>query len=363
MASYDYRDGGAYGYEQPQVHHAQHPAQGAPEPSGRAASRWVNLAGALTSVAMIGGLVVWGYKLAMRDLNGVPVIRALDGPARIAPADPGGELARHTGLSVNDVAGTGQVAPPPEAVTLAPPPEGFAPEDIPMGELKPTEEAVAQGPEAEAPQPAASDASAPADPDAVAKAVAALAPAALEANPDQLDAAPAPVVEPGALSPAEPELRPDAIAGEATDPGAQSPDVIPASVPGVSHSPRPQAKPMHDDQLLAAALEQAVTKQMSGASLAAKTVDIDPASLSAGTRLAQLGAFDTAETAKAEWDRIAQRFDALMAGKKRVIQKASSGGRDFYRLRVAGFSDVAEARQFCAALQAERQNCIPTQAR
>ena len=60
-----------------------------------------------------------------------------------------------------------------------------------------------------------------------------------------------------------------------------------------------------------------------------------------------------------EWDRFAARFRDYMTDKKRVIQKASSGGRTFYRLRVMGFDDIAEARYFCAALLAEKAECIP----
>ncbi len=87
--------------------------------------------------------------------------------------------------------------------------------------------------------------------------------------------------------------------------------------------------------------------------------EVEAASLKEGTRLVQLGAFDTPELARAEWDKAATRFEALMAGKGRVVQEASSGGRTFYRLRVEGFADVDEARRFCAALVAEGQNCIP----
>ena len=60
--------------------------------------RAVNLAGAAVSVALILGMAVWGYKLAVRDLNGIPVFRALAGPLRIAPDNPGGDVMAHQGL-------------------------------------------------------------------------------------------------------------------------------------------------------------------------------------------------------------------------------------------------------------------------
>ena len=51
--------------------------------AGDGGGRWqrlINGAGALTSLALMAGIAVWGYKLAVRDVNGIPVIRALEGP-------------------------------------------------------------------------------------------------------------------------------------------------------------------------------------------------------------------------------------------------------------------------------------------
>ena len=89
------------------------------------------------------------------------------------------------------------------------------------------------------------------------------------------------------------------------------------------------------------------------------SLDIDPADIPAGTRLVQLGAYDSAEVARAEWERIAGRFDSFMDGKQRVVQKAEKAGRTFYRLRAHGFDDVADARRFCSALVAQNAACIP----
>ncbi|MGB3248376.1 MAG: SPOR domain-containing protein, partial [Tabrizicola sp.] len=84
--------------------------------------RSVNLAGAVTSLALVIGLGFWGYQLAVRDVNGVPVIQAMDGPMRISPDDPGGEIADNQGLAVNTVVAVGIAAPPPEKLLLAPRP-------------------------------------------------------------------------------------------------------------------------------------------------------------------------------------------------------------------------------------------------
>ena len=93
------------------------------------AKRLVNMSGALCSVALVLGLGLWGYQLAVRDVAGVPVMRALIGPMRVAPVDPGGDQASHQGLSVNAIAATGTAAPVSEQLTLAPRATELQPDD------------------------------------------------------------------------------------------------------------------------------------------------------------------------------------------------------------------------------------------
>ncbi|WP_143542850.1 SPOR domain-containing protein, partial [Cereibacter azotoformans] len=92
---------------------------------------------------------------------------------------------------------------------------------------------------------------------------------------------------------------------------------------------------------------------------AVAATEVDASTLPAGTRLVQLGAFDDADSARREWDKLASRFGALITDKGRVVQTAQSGGRTFYRLRASGFADEGEARRFCSALLAEDTACIP----
>ena len=77
---------------------------------------------------------------------------------------------------------------------------------------------------------------------------------------------------------------------------------------------------------------------------------VEASSLKTGDQLVQLGAFDDAATAEREWARLQSKFGALLRARSRVIQPAESGGRTFYRLRIAGFESRDEARKFCAAL-------------
>ena len=41
-----------------------------------------NWAGAAISLGLIVGAVMWGHSLLSRDVSGVPVVKALDGPMR-----------------------------------------------------------------------------------------------------------------------------------------------------------------------------------------------------------------------------------------------------------------------------------------
>jgi hypothetical protein len=79
-----------------------------------------NVAGAVVSLALVVGIGVWGYKLLVRDVSGIPVVRAVAGDMRVRPNDPGGELAQHQGLSVNVIAAQGTAGRPADELHLAP---------------------------------------------------------------------------------------------------------------------------------------------------------------------------------------------------------------------------------------------------
>lgn len=124
--------------------------------------------------------------------------------------------------------------------------------------------------------------------------------------------------------------------------------------PGLARSLRPKSRPAQDG---IDPVKAVLTDPATG------LVDLDPDTLPAGTRLAQLGAYDSADVARSEWDRLNGRFADYMEGKRRVIQEASRGGRTFYRLRAMGFEDLSDARRFCAVLLADNADCIPVTTR
>lgn len=309
----------------------------APEaPKQGTVSRMMNYVGAGSSVVLVLGLAVWGYQLAVRDVTDVPVIRKLEGPARVQPADPGGQLAQHTGLAVNNVQSEGEAEGPVPQVILAPEPIDLTQEDLIVPQASEIE-VDAEGVVAEAVGTVVS-LNDDVDPnDQVAQALALAE--RLAAGVEPLDNS-EPAQEEVALNLARPILDP--------------------AVPGVNRSPVPTRKPQVD---LAALQSQAAVAAATVAVGGGGTSEVEPASIAAGTRLVQLGAFDDQETARAEWDKIAARFEEYIDGKQRVIQEATSGGRTFYRLRAVGFDDLNASRRFCAVLVAANAACIPVLAR
>lgn len=322
MADADYDFGGGYS-------HREEPArQGARQVlDARKVQRSVNIAGAVTSLGLVVGLGVWGYQLAVRDVRGVPVIQAMDGPMRIAPADPGGEIADHQGLAVNAVAAVGIAAPPPEKLVLAPRPVELAPEDT--AGLGAT------------PMPGLEEASAPVS------ALTANADLALAAAPPTESATPTEVAVDAALAEALGEIP---VEDPVADTVALELPTEPAPEGAITVSIRPKARP--------GARSAAVPVAEAAQTLPAPT-EVDPATLTPGTRLVQFGTFDTAEEARAEWSRLQGRFGELMAAKAMVVQPAESGGRTFYRLRAHGFEGEDDARRFCSAFVTEDAVCIP----
>jgi hypothetical protein len=311
-------------------------SRGDPRLTAETAQRYARIAGAVSSLALVIGLGYWGYRLAVRDVMGVPVIRALDGPMRITPEDPGGEIADNQGLAVNDVAAAGVATPLPDKLILAPRPVDLAEEDTAgLAGLAPLETTPVAAPLA----PEGRD-------------------LALAAAPQTESASPTEVAVDAAIAEAL-GLVPDATAVADEEPAAlmiEGPvleDLAADPLPegAMAASPRPRSRPSASTLTDEAA---AVPPEVLGA-----LAEVDPATIPIGTRLVQFGAFTTADEARAEWVRLQGNFGELMANKGLVVQPATSGGRTFYRLRAQGFDDEDDARRFCAAFVAQGLTCIP----
>jgi hypothetical protein len=272
------------------------------------------MAAMATSLALVAGFLVWGWQLATRDISGVPVVRALADPMRVAPDLPGGEVAEHQGLAVNEIAAVGVAAAPADRLILAPRPVDLTEEDAPGIAPSLSEEAAA----------------------------AAMVPTVTEPPPEVV---------------AEPVTTEDAIElalAEALGllpPDLAETDITPLPEGALAASPLPRARPV-------AGFGGAVTAVQS-TSAGPATREIDPAAITPGTRLVHLGAYDTADEARSAWAALLLRFGDLLTDKALVVQSAESGGRTFYRLRAHGFAGEDDARRLCSALLTENTPCIP----
>lgn len=313
----------------------------AAEDMGIPVGRLINGTAAALSLTLLVGVGVWGYKTVMRDVSGVPVIRAAAGEMRVRPETPGGTPAAHQGLAVNAVAAEGTATRVPDQVTLAPRGADLTDEDVAEAVLN-----------------------APAEPEQVAEA----------APVDEEPAEPAVDDEGNATDAGIRALVASLASGATTFTASADADELPQPEKavvrpghGLDHSLRPRQRPAalkaaFAGTALGGALPVAASVQsgpITSTSGAFQVKDVDPTTLEPGTRLAQLGAYESEDDARKDWLRLNANFEDYMEGKDRVIQKASSGGRTFYRLRAMGFSDLSDARRFCAAFVAQDAECIP----
>lgn len=320
---------------------------GHPVPT-RNAGKVMNWAGAALSVALLIGTGVWGYKLLVRDVSGVPVVRALEGPMRKKPESPGGEPAENQGLAVNKVAADGSAEKPADRLVLAPPPIQLTERDA---VVEATRAPVLETEKLEKPAPRAR-------PDAI------TAPPALKSGEAltveelaaQLAAGAAPLSESGPADTPPVKTKVAGLAPESEPAGTSPKPVIKG---GLKRSLRPVPRP----STLAAPQAEQVRLASITPAIEAAPKTVDAADIPVGTRMVQLGAFASPEIAAAEWDKLSTRFGDYLGEKTRVIQKASSGGKVFYRLRAMGFADVSDARRLCSALKAENADCIPVTTR
>ena len=307
-------------------------------PVGVSIANTVNWLGAVVSVALIAGLTYWGYQLMVRDVSGVPVVRALEGPMRVAPDQPGGENTEHQGLAVNNIAAEGEAEAPADRLVLAPQSEQLAPEDQTAAQLQEQVQAV------ELATQSANEAT-------LEPAIAEIEPATDTLATASTGQSQEPEDQASLIQATLQQLTENQDAAGAIG-GATDSDLVPVTVAGVSSSPLPMLRPI-------VVLASLTTPAPSAPAQTDGVRSLSPAEIPVGTRLAQLGAFESIDIAKSEWIKFASQFEIVMADKTQVIEKAQSGGKVFYRLRAHGFENLSQARQFCSTLLAKQANCIP----
>lgn len=308
--------------------------------------------GALVFLGVIAVMGVWAWRLGTRDASEVPIIRAMEGPARVQPADPGGLQAAHQGLEVNAVlGGAPETAAKPAGVVppARPAPPALAAEDAPQGEL------VASAPQALTEKVLGQVASELTVPDEGAPGMQVQPILPSDATPDDSSLDGAPLDEGETLGGA------DADAAAATD--APAADVRPRNRPAglqVARATRPAATPAAPT---ATSLEQTAAKPVASPAPtrtpAASVATSEVTSVQSGARLVQLGAFDSEEITRKAWSALVAKNPDLLSSKSLYVERTTSNARVFYRLRVAGFQSADDTRRMCEALRSRGVACIP----
>ena len=271
--------------------------------------------GAVLSLSLLAGAIGWSYKLVVRDINQIPIVRAQLGPLRVAPDNPGGLTAANQGLSVTQLA-VNEKPLLSDEINLAPAAEILNEETS----------------------------------------------ASLLREVDKLNQ----IEETYEIKEinAENTISLDGSSGAMNAETASKTESLVAQVAF-------SQKKVEIENAVSLALSITSEFDPSLTSLRPKTrprsvqqnreliVSKEPMSkLPIGSAIVQLGAFDSKSLAESEWRRFEKLLGSILAPKQMIIQKAESGGKIFYRLRASGFNDISDARQFCTAIS-DKVACIP----
>jgi hypothetical protein len=271
--------------------------------------------GAVLSLSLLAGAIGWSYKLVVRDINQIPIVRAQLGPLRVAPDNPGGLTAANQGLSVTQLA-VNEKPLLSDEINLAPAAE-ILNEETSASLLREVDKL------------------------------------------NQIDE----TYEIKGIN-AENTISLDGSSGAMKGETASKTESLVAQVAF-------SQKKVEIENAVSLALSITSEFDPSLTSLRPKTrprsvqqnreliVSKEPMSkLPIGSAIVQLGAFDSKSLAESEWRRFEKLLGSILAPKQMIIQKAESGGKIFYRLRASGFNDISDARQFCTAIS-DKVACIP----
>jgi hypothetical protein len=264
-------------------------------------AKYANIVGAFLSFSVFIGVVAWGAKTLMRDSSGVPVVRALEGPPRVAPLDPGGVPASHQGLTVNQVSSSQKTVLVGELLQLAPRPIKLQVEDLPI--VKPTMK-KSIGPQ--------------------------------ELTKTNVLIKESMIVEPSTDAEVIDKLTSILSVSTLSSSTIETPGVM------LNGSLRPRLRPESGLQTILPLKVAASSREVP-----------------LGTLMVQLGAFSDKNTASEAWEKLSTRYGNYFVGKQDIILNGKMAGQEIYRLRVYGFNDINESRRLCSALQGQNAECYP----
>ena len=258
----------------------------------------------LISIVLLGGFLYWGYGAFVQSESKVTIITAPDGPLKVLPEDPGGNLASHLGFSVNSVQESGQVAGPSAKIFLAPPAISVQESDLrSLSGFGDSNGAIDL-------KSSINDAL-----------------AVIFKDTDTLS-------EVTFLSLKEIPIKED---------------IVEKAIVSKSLA-RPEKRPI---KIVSATLHQDLVAQIVLNQVKASMVD------SKDELMVHLGSFKNKVLASADVENFVVRHKGYLTDKTVFLQKSETGGRSIYRMRAIGFSNISETKKFCAIINSFGNDCMP----
>ena len=258
----------------------------------------------LISIFLLGGFLYWGYGAFVQSESKVTVITAPDGPLKVLPEDPGGNLASHLGFSVNSVQESGQVAGPSAKIFLAPPAISVQESDLrSLSGFGDSNGAI----------------------DLKSSINDALAVIFKDTNT---------LSEVTFLNLKEIPIKED---------------IVEKAIVSKSLA-RPEKRPI---KIVSAILHQDLVAQIVLNQVKASMVD------SKDELMVHLGSFKNKVLASADVENFVVRHKGYLTDKTVFLQKSETGGRSIYRMRAIGFSNISEMKKFCAIINSFGNDCMP----
>ncbi len=315
-------------------------------------SRFLNLLAALASFGAFAMLIQWGFTLSTLDPSDIPVIKKAEGPARVAPDDPGGEIVGTQGLALNAIQSKGAAESTSEQVVLAPRAEPFQPEDV-------------AGIDIENRLPEATEAAANVEEiiaDALKNDVQGTLTMASELSEDLKKADETAMAKAKALF----GITDDAQTGEEVVAKTATPEVVEEKPTEVAQTPendplaiRPKRRPSELKAVAKVEPEAPEAPKTAPKEVVKVAAVQDSNKPKAGTPVIQLGAYLSDQIADSEWGRLSSRHGDLLGKFTRYkTTTVAANGKTYHRLRLHGFADDAEAKSLCVAIKARGADCL-----
>lgn len=83
-----------------------------------------------------------------------------------------------------------------------------------------------------------------------------------------------------------------------------------------------------------------------------------PAPAAVGDARVQLAAVKSESAAQAEWTKMQKAHPDLLGNLTLTVQSVDKNGTTFYRIQAGPVADRAAAKQLCASLKGQGQDCI-----